>query len=169
MRKVAHPDRQGRSRNRDHPRTASFERGEDRDEGQAGGEHDEEHPEKPPLHARILPYFRSISACQSLPTAVDRGGRTRTCNLRFWRPLLCQLSYAPSAFVKSTATTKRAARAQHAPNNQSVIGNDRSRRTAFCSVEWAATAWEHIAGSSPDSAVPPFASVPPRLVRKTRI
>jgi integrase len=25
-----------------------------------------------------------------------RGGRTRTCNPRFWRPVLCQLSYAPS-------------------------------------------------------------------------
>ena len=26
---------------------------------------------------------------------VNRGGRNRTDNLRFWRPLLCQLSYAP--------------------------------------------------------------------------
>jgi hypothetical protein len=26
----------------------------------------------------------------------NRGGRTRTCNPRFWRPVLCQLSYAPS-------------------------------------------------------------------------
>ena len=26
---------------------------------------------------------------------MDRGGRTRTCNPRFWRPVLCQLSYAP--------------------------------------------------------------------------
>ena len=26
---------------------------------------------------------------------VRRGDRTRTCNLRFWRPVLCQLSYAP--------------------------------------------------------------------------
>ena len=25
----------------------------------------------------------------------NRGGRTRTCNPRFWRPVLCQLSYAP--------------------------------------------------------------------------
>src|ERR687884_263698 len=25
----------------------------------------------------------------------DRGDRTRTCNPRFWRPVLCQLSYAP--------------------------------------------------------------------------
>src|ERR671930_2509658 len=24
-----------------------------------------------------------------------RGDRTRTCNPRFWRPVLCQLSYAP--------------------------------------------------------------------------
>ena len=27
-----------------------------------------------------------------------RGGRTRTCNPRFWRPVLCQLSYAPRRF-----------------------------------------------------------------------
>src|SRR5260370_40572615 len=26
----------------------------------------------------------------------NRGGATRTLNLRFWRPLLCQLSYTPS-------------------------------------------------------------------------
>ena len=28
-------------------------------------------------------------------TEANRGGRTRTCNPRFWRPVLCQLSYAP--------------------------------------------------------------------------
>jgi hypothetical protein len=26
----------------------------------------------------------------------DRAGRTRTCNPRFWRPVLCQLSYGPT-------------------------------------------------------------------------
>ncbi len=26
----------------------------------------------------------------------NRRDRTRTCNLRFWRPLLCQLSYPPT-------------------------------------------------------------------------
>jgi hypothetical protein len=36
------------------------------------------------------PLVRRVSAC--LPY---RGGRTRTCNPRFWRPVLCQLSYAP--------------------------------------------------------------------------
>ena len=30
-----------------------------------------------------------------------RGGRIRTRDLRFWRPLLCQLSYAPIASVDS--------------------------------------------------------------------
>ena len=29
----------------------------------------------------------------------NRGGATRTLNLRFWRPLLCQLSYTPSQVV----------------------------------------------------------------------
>ena len=28
-----------------------------------------------------------------------RSGRTRTCDLRFWRPLLFQLSYAPARYV----------------------------------------------------------------------
>ena len=31
----------------------------------------------------------------------DRAGRTRTCNPRFWRPVLCQLSYGPSAGEKA--------------------------------------------------------------------
>jgi fatty acid desaturase len=30
-----------------------------------------------------------------LADLADRGDRTRTCNPRFWRPVLCQLSYAP--------------------------------------------------------------------------
>jgi hypothetical protein len=29
----------------------------------------------------------------------SRGGATRTLNLRFWRPLLYQLSYTPSSLV----------------------------------------------------------------------
>src|SRR4051794_8359099 len=32
-----------------------------------------------------------------------RGGRTRTCNPRFWRPVLCQLSYAPRLRSNCTA------------------------------------------------------------------
>src|SRR5438876_1184031 len=31
-------------------------------------------------------------------STANRGGRTRTCNPRFWRPVLCQLSYAPRRF-----------------------------------------------------------------------
>jgi hypothetical protein len=34
-----------------------------------------------------------------------RGGRNRTDNLRFWRPLLCQLSYAPIRYL--TMVTRR--------------------------------------------------------------
>ena len=41
-------------------------------------------PRRPkPLAERVLPHLGY------------RGGRTRTCNPRFWRPVLCQLSYAP--------------------------------------------------------------------------
>jgi hypothetical protein len=29
----------------------------------------------------------------------NRAGRTRTCNPRFWRPVLCQLSYGPSPWT----------------------------------------------------------------------
>ena len=39
------------------------------------------------------------SACVETPVYVRRIGRrdrNRTCNLRIWRPLLCQLSYPPS-------------------------------------------------------------------------
>src|SRR4051812_41488932 len=32
-----------------------------------------------------------------------RADRNRTCNLRFWRPLLCQLSYRPKAFWPKVA------------------------------------------------------------------
>src|SRR3954447_14429666 len=35
-----------------------------------------------------------------------RGDRTRTYNLRFWRPLLCQLSYTPAGPVRA-ATSPR--------------------------------------------------------------
>src|SRR5215471_8360153 len=31
----------------------------------------------------------------------NRGGATRTLNLRFWRPLLCQLSYTPPQQLQS--------------------------------------------------------------------
>src|SRR5439155_12711156 len=37
----------------------------------------------------------------------DRGGGTRTPNPRFWRPVLCQLSYAPRRF--ETASVSAAA------------------------------------------------------------
>ena len=39
---------------------------------------------------------RSVGGLRCSIRRASRGGRTRTCNLRFWRPLLCQLSYAPS-------------------------------------------------------------------------
>ena len=42
------------------------------------------------------PYL-ARNLCQYDVSTVDgRGGRTRTCDLRFWRPLLYQLSYAPA-------------------------------------------------------------------------
>ena len=34
----------------------------------------------------------------------NRGDRTRTCDLRFWRPPLYQLSYAPRLRANGTAT-----------------------------------------------------------------
>ena len=37
-----------------------------------------------------------------------RGDRTRTCNLRFWRPLLYQLNYAPSRINLKAAPRRNA-------------------------------------------------------------
>ena len=38
---------------------------------------------------------RFLAPSQLIALRRDRGGRTRTCDLRFWRPPLYQLSYAP--------------------------------------------------------------------------
>ncbi len=38
---------------------------------------------------------QSWSPCRIAPVLANRGGRTRTCNPRFWRPVLYQLSHAP--------------------------------------------------------------------------
>jgi hypothetical protein len=43
--------------------------------------------------------------------AVRRGDRTRTCNLRFWRPALNQLSYTPMRSCRG-AETRNAARSR---------------------------------------------------------
>src|SRR3974390_1488255 len=46
-----------------------------------------------------------------------RGDRTRTYNLRFWRPLLCQLSYTParirSGYLASRCSVWRRSRGQY--------------------------------------------------------
>ena len=46
----------------------------------------------PPRAASIARSESKRRLCRNFPS---RGGRTRTCNPRFWRPVLCQLSYAP--------------------------------------------------------------------------
>ena len=48
---------------------------------------------------------RSDSKSEMLPITSylnGRCGRTRTCDLRFWRPLLYRLSYAPKSFCPNT-------------------------------------------------------------------
>ena len=40
--------------------------------------------------------------------AKNRGDRTRTCNPRFWRPVLYQLSYTPRSCVVSVSASPRA-------------------------------------------------------------
>jgi hypothetical protein len=44
-----------------------------------------------------LPRMRSTTELREpvRPESLSRGGGTRTPNRRFWRPVLCQLSYAP--------------------------------------------------------------------------
>ena len=48
----------------------------------------------------LRPLARAVAVVAGVVGNLDetdgyRGGRTRTCNPRFWRPVLCQLSYAP--------------------------------------------------------------------------
>ena len=35
---------------------------------------------------------------------IGRGDRNRTCNPRFWRPVLCQLSYSPAGRIPKIST-----------------------------------------------------------------
>src|SRR5699024_711755 len=75
--------------------------------------------------------FSSLTVVLSstLPDHRDggRGDRTRTCNLRFWRPLLCQLSYAPSVTVPTcdTVTTVGSATPGHRRPRSSSVLHDR--------------------------------------------
>ncbi len=49
----------------------------------------------------------------------SRGGATRTLNLRFWRPLLCQLSYTPKGRgQKSGVNDQRSAFEDQESNNK---------------------------------------------------
>src|SRR5262249_52734986 len=48
------------------------------------------------LDCRSIPAWPILKSKTENP---NRGGATRTLNLRFWRPLLCQLSYTPSTLV----------------------------------------------------------------------
>ncbi len=65
----------------------------------------------------------------------NRGGRTRTCNPRFWRPVLCQLSYAPrfAAVIVHGSTILRCgaacsgARSAPLPRDRARDGRDRRR------------------------------------------
>src|SRR5579862_4580493 len=48
------------------------------------------------------------------PPIPGRSGRTRTCNPRFWRPVLYQLSYTPPEAEAADHILARRARAVHA-------------------------------------------------------
>ena len=55
-------------------------------------------PIPPPRHETTsagIQYSRSVGTCVLGWPAVGRSGGTRTPDRRFWRPLLCQLSYTP--------------------------------------------------------------------------
>gem|GEM_PF-4998403 len=52
---------------------------------------------KPSLIARATPPMATRTMPTNILTSAGRGGRTRTPGRRFWRPLLYQLSYAPTA------------------------------------------------------------------------
>ncbi len=62
----------------------------------------------------------------SLEVLSYRGDRTRTCNPRFWRPVLCQLSYAPRRFERTSVTA--ASTVQPWPRRRRGVLSARSSR-----------------------------------------
>src|SRR5690606_6002350 len=51
---------------------------------------------------------RASTFRESACALTRRADRNRTCNLRFWRPLLCQLSYRPRDRMASGSASLRA-------------------------------------------------------------
>src|SRR5699024_12006248 len=54
------------------------------------------------LHPETFITFRG-----SANLLIRRADRNRTCNLRFWRPLLCQLSYRPREIGRASCRERR--------------------------------------------------------------
>ncbi len=104
-------------------------------------------PRKPRLPARALTRPRT-----KRPSAGDgRRGETRTRNPRFWRPVLCQLSYTPSkpvhaalrALLQGLQGRRRPRRTRSAASSAltsppSVASFRRRRRAAAFSQGWNA-------------------------------
>ena len=64
-------------------------------------------PKQPPLPAKALSRPRT----KRLSAGDGRRGETRTRNPRFWRPVLCQLSYTPSKPVHAASRERMQGRA----------------------------------------------------------
>jgi hypothetical protein len=75
---------------------------------------------------------RSTGTC----AVVGRGSRARTCDLRFWRPPLYQLSYTPS--VPASIPKQRQLQAWRAGLRAASCGGSRSstRCSCSCSCSW---------------------------------
>src|SRR5690242_19522552 len=74
-------------------------------------------PLSPPAKAYALTAANAVASAAkrklSARRCTSRGGGTRTPDLRFWRPPLYQLSYAPLPRIQCTPVVFRSGRLQH--------------------------------------------------------
>src|SRR5690606_11577726 len=59
------------------------------------------------IAANVVLIHRASTFRESACALTRRADRNRTCNLRFWRPLLCQLSYRPRDRMASGSASRR--------------------------------------------------------------
>ncbi len=105
----------------------------------------------------------SLSPCFPVSTSPSRGAATRTLNLRFWRPLLYQLSYTPSWSVVLCPSSIAASTGRRLPVLSPGFheSTDKAQRTTYYFLE--------VAGSSRILVTTPEPTVrPPSRMAKRR-